>query len=953
MKNSRFLFCICSWYTLPFTAVFGQVYWDFLPDEAAAGPPAIDLKEVFGQTAIGEGDGIRVEGDDFVHATSGEQVRFWGVNINKDSNTPAAAALYAKRGVNGARYHSRKVIADVDSPDLYDIDAETLDDLHKAIASFGEEGIYTFISEVFFPLSFKIQPEWGIDGYESTASSPFFVQFFDEKLKGAFKEWLRRMLVAENPYNGRTIAEDPAVAAIELVNEDNLFFWTFNSGSVPPVQWAKVESAMYDFVVGKYGSYEEALSEWGSLGNLFRNDDPAAGRLRVLSAGGMTLGQVRNLSEPDRRRVADQVEFLATTQRAWFMEMEAVLRENGFEGGVISTNWKTAESGSSLEDRYLRDVEYWTYTGTGILDNHNYFTPLEKNAESGLLVSTGDTAFALPTVKVPRRLSVAVKQAEGYPSMVSEFAWTTPNPYRSEATLMIAAYSALNDMDAVFWFASEGPRWHETPRLTTWPLNIPTKLGLFPAAALLYRKGLVGESPAVVREGKTLDSLFGGEPSLVKAFQGSDIFRDTGDEPAPAPGGEDNGVGSLSILAGRVDLAFDRDEDFVHPDLPDLVNNEEGYVDSLTGQLRTDFLNGLLTVDSPFVQATAGFLDEAGTVSLGDVRLRGKNSFGSLVVVPLDGLPLARSQRLLVQSGTPDRLTGWETRPWTTTVDDQPVEGFEVLNVGNPPWQVEGTDAQVTLELGDREVDRAVALGPTLEVQETLRPLVVAGRVRLTLPEDALYTLVELAPAPETGPTIAVPALPNAILGEPYDTTLAAVGGEGRLRWSAQSLPDGLTLTEEGRLHGTPSATGNGSLSLTVTDGNGDRHSEDLPFHVIDFAGDPPLSGSPWADIPLQNGWKDTPLGWLADDAFPFTFHLQHGWMFVLPVGEDTYQIYNLQNSFGWFYVLESAYPSFLYHYGRQTWLAFLDEVSPDGKRWFFDYSIGGETEGWFSVGGE
>ncbi len=942
------------WLILSFVTaspLFGQVFWDFLPNENTAGQPAVDLKEIFEQTAIGEGDGIRVEGDDFVHATTGEKIRFWGVNVNKGSNTPDAAALYARRGVNGVRYHSRKVIADVDSPDLFDIDAQTLDDLHKAIASFGEEGIYTFISEVYFPLSFKIQPEWGIDGYEDGTSSPFFVQFFDEKLKGAFKEWLRRMLVAENPYNGRTIAEDPAVAAIELVNEDNLFFWTFSSSNVPAVQWAKVESAMYEFVVEKYGSYEEAVSAWGSLGNRFRVDDPDNGRLRVLSAGAMTLDQIRNQPEADQRRIADQVEFLATTQRNWFEEMEAVLRENGFEGGVISTNWKTAESSSSSEDRYLRDVENWTYTGTGILDTHNYFNPVSKDAESGLLVSSGDKAFALPAVNVPRRLSVAVKQVEGYPSIVSEFAWTTPNPYRPEATLMIAAYSALNDVDAVFWFASEGPRWHETQQLTTWPVNIPTKLGLFPAASLIYRKGLVDEGPAVVREGKKLAALFGAEPSLVKAFQGSDITRDP-DGNGETPGAENEAVGSLSLLAGRVDLAFDRNEDFVHPDLPDLINDEEGYVQSVTGQLRTDFVNGVLTVDSPFAQATAGFLDEAGTVALSDVRLRGKNQFGSLVVVSLDGLPIAQSNRLLIQSGTFDRLTGWETRDWTTTIDDVAVQGFEVLSVGTPPWQVEKTDAQVTLQFDDREVERAVALSPTLETQTPLRPLAVGGSIRLTLPEDALYTVVELVPLANTRPTITSSALPNAIIEEPYEFLLEAVGGEGNLRWSAESLPEGLNLTEEGLLQGTPTSTGTGSLALTVTDEDGDVQDLNLPFQVIDFSGGSLPDESPWAEVPLENGWKDTPIGWLADEAFPFTFHLQHGWMFVLPVGEETFQVYNFQDDLGWMFVLESTYPSFLYHYERQSWLAFLDEVSEDGKRWFFDYSIGTQEEGWFSVGG-
>ncbi|MEO6808917.1 MAG: Ig domain-containing protein [Isosphaeraceae bacterium] len=52
------------------------------------------------------------------------------------------------------------------------------------------------------------------------------------------------------------------------------------------------------------------------------------------------------------------------------------------------------------------------------------------------------------------------------------------------------------------------------------------------------------------------------------------------------------------------------------------------------------------------------------------------------------------------------------------------------------------------------------------------------------------------------------PELPEAIAGRPYNVALAAVGGQGSLRWALDGpLPKGLSFDpNSARLHGTPSA---------------------------------------------------------------------------------------------------------------------------------------------------
>jgi len=62
-------------------------------------------------------------------------------------------------------------------------------------------------------------------------------------------------------------------------------------------------------------------------------------------------------------------------------------------------------------------------------------------------------------------------------------------------------------------------------------------------------------------------------------------------------------------------------------------------------------------------------------------------------------------------------------------------------------------------------------------------------------------------------------SLPNATVGAPYTVTLLASGGVAPYSWHAAALPDGLTLTDDGTLTGTPTtAAPTATVDVTVTD---------------------------------------------------------------------------------------------------------------------------------------
>ncbi len=63
-------------------------------------------------------------------------------------------------------------------------------------------------------------------------------------------------------------------------------------------------------------------------------------------------------------------------------------------------------------------------------------------------------------------------------------------------------------------------------------------------------------------------------------------------------------------------------------------------------------------------------------------------------------------------------------------------------------------------------------------------------------------------------------ALPAGEAGAPYDTVLAATGGQPPYSWSVGALPAGLALDSAGELSGTPQQAGSDQLEVTVKDAN-------------------------------------------------------------------------------------------------------------------------------------
>ena len=699
-------------------------WFPFEPDTDPFGPAALDLRSL-NEAAAGDGGAIRVKGDAFVHEKTGEPVRFWAVNTGHDilEQDPASMARYARRlakvGVNMVRLHGPVWRED----DPTRVDVEKLARIHLFVAALKKEGIYTALSS-YFPVWLRPKGVPGLEGFDG-GKQTFAIAFFNERFQELQKGWWKAVLGPVNPHTGLPLAEDPALAVMEIQNEDGIFFWTFAPyQNVPAPQMEILERRFGSWLQTKYSTLEAAFAAWGR--GKVKGDEPASGR-----AGFMPLWE---LSGKRDARARDTAEFLATLQRRYYDGMAAYLKNDlGFKGCVTGSNWQTADA------RTLGPLDKWSNAGCDFLDRHGYFGGPHEGERAGYSISAGDRYADACALKfeggkkgdLQLNLPIMDLRYNGKPSTISEICWTPPNRYRADMPILCAAWGALQGTDAYLFFATSDLGWAQ--RLTKFPVALPTSMGQFPAAALLYRKGLVRTAEPVVRIEAKLADLFALKGIPVSAPQNLDEFRKKDIPPGKVlETTEPNSIDPLAFLAGRVEVHVTEQGGASRVvQLSSLIDREKKVVKSSTGELTWDYGRGLATVDAPAAQGATGFLGKAGPIVLGDVTIETPMEYGSVLLVAMDGQPLRSSRKILLQVMSEDNNNGWSA----------PGDGMRpIVDAGGPPVVVRKFAGRVSLNRPDAGTLRAKALDFNGYEDKSSPPVDAKD---LTLRPATVYTVIE------------------------------------------------------------------------------------------------------------------------------------------------------------------------------------------------------------------
>ena len=695
--------------------------WAFAPAPDAFSPDAVlDLRSL-NEKVAGEKGYVRLseDGNSFVLG-DGTPIRFWGVHATSrlawnDQDAAANARWLAKMGVNLIRTGS----ALKPTPEwagTADLNAQAVREIQRTVAVMKKEGIYTMMS-----------PVWPT-GEEGQL-------WFEPTLQAGYKAWVKQLLTAPSPYTGIALKDDPAMAFVEIANEDNLLFYWVDSIKGEPRKL--LEQKFAQWAAAKHGSVEKALAAWDN--KKVDGDAPAEGRLGLEIMWYATWDGVAK--DPNPKRMRDQLQFLAETERAFGLEMKRFIsQELGCKALMDTSDFRPADQA------LMGDLELWCKSAGDVICSNSYYDTGHFGPNRGWRIDPGDFFQDYSGTTQPLHITAFKKQLVGRPYFLTETLWVPPTAYEPEAPLLLASYMGLSGLDSALFAGPRGVTWDANPYfdfvtingvhpLQKWNCADPGTMANFPAAALIHRLGYVTASQPVVHEERTMDQMLDLKPPMIADAadfdpnQYAQFYRANPEIPG--------GVSPQAFLVGRVEVVVGGDPAKSHA--IDLTPYVKGHtVRSVTGELSMDSDPGLFALDAPKAQGVVGFLKAAGgRFALSAVTIESGNDYAAVVVVPLDGLPLAESRKLLVQVGTICRPTGWKVEPSTYDDKGKTLEGYKIISTGRMPWRV--TNADVTVTVTNPNLSKASRLDAGGYAAGAVPAQAAGGKLTVKLPKDATY----------------------------------------------------------------------------------------------------------------------------------------------------------------------------------------------------------------------
>jgi len=658
---------------------------------------ALDLR-FLNEKFAGEHGFVTVKDGQFFLPNANRSVRFWAVNgPPHDLEGPAlrrCARLLAKRGVNLVRLHTGYFDKDGE------VDAMKVKRTIEMVEAMKAEGIYSHLS-IYFPLWLTPKPDtpWlqGYDGKEK----PFAALLFNPAFQAQYRKWWTALLTTPGTTTGKPLVAEPAVAGLEMQNEDSFFFWTFAENNLPDPQLRLLEKQFGDWLVRKHGSLDTAFETWRGL--TVKRDAPSEGRV-----GFRPLWNMFNQRTP---RDQDTAEFLLEVQTRFYTATYQFLRKLGFKGPITASNWATASP------EVFGPLEKLSYTVGDFIDRHGYFGCNHKGPAAEWSIRDGHTysdrsalRFDAEDLTKPRQFVHPAMDPhyDGKPSMISETTWNRPNRFRSEAPLYLAAFGALQDSDAIVHFALDTERWEVKPAfyMQPWTLMTPAMVGQFPAAALIFRRGYVASGEVLAKINLNKDDLIRLKGTPLPQDASLDELRLKDVPPGGAEVKPGQRLDPLMHYAGRVDVTFTTAPASVTVrDLRPFIDHAKQTVTSTTKELKLDYGKGVLTLNAVRAQGVSGLLKAAGPVETRDLAISSDMELGHIVAVPLDHQPLAISTRILLQVMSEEKASDFRTEAVSATVQ-------RIMSIGTDPWLIKALQGTVHFKRPDAAQLKVTALDP-------------------------------------------------------------------------------------------------------------------------------------------------------------------------------------------------------------------------------------------------
>jgi hypothetical protein len=629
-------------------AAAGPADWfPLVPDEDSFSPESVIDMSRFVPAPAGQFGPLKALGKDLQFQNGKAPVKLWGVTANVEPGRYSREQLtrrarhMRKFGINVVRQHA--VYDDLQTNGR--IDPKKLDEYDWWFAELKKHGIYTDWS-VFY--HFRITPE---DGYDPALYAELEG---DAKLKDTYamitvspKLWeirnktLIALLNHKNPYTGLRYADDPALAVVEMRNEDSVFFWNplgwIAEGKKAPLHSKQLRQRFAAWVKAKYKTDDALKTAWKELRE---GDSTTAEELKLMSPWELEGNGPKGPFTGLEKRAGDYIQFLAEMQRDFLASCEKAIRATGYQAQTVTTGWQV---GGAATD----PANTWTDTVATMIDRHNY----AGGGEGGHGIKEGKVNNESHLPKPGSGIfTIGMKQVETKPFSVTEWTQSAPNQWKVEAAPIMAAYGlGLQGWDASFHFIQTATRLADGwPSMSSYATDTPHYIGQFPALAFALYHGHFKEAPAIAARRLALADLFTGKDALKQDFtKGSYDIKTlvtNGGTPAEA------------FAIGRVTVGFEGGKT-EQIDLAKAWDEKNRIIRAVTGEMVWDYGREVITLQTPKTQAVIGKTG-GQTFRLPGVAVRFQTPFVSTIFTPLDNLPLAESKHILITALAQDKQTG-------------------------------------------------------------------------------------------------------------------------------------------------------------------------------------------------------------------------------------------------------------------------------------------------------
>ena len=607
---------------------------------------------------------IRVEGGRLVKP-SGSRFRIWGVNITagfcfpSHEQSEAMAEDLARLGINCVRFHGLdsnwgRSSIDQNRNDTQHMDEESLELFDYLVWQLKKRGIYTNLNLNVFR-KYKIG-----DGVRDFGPLYFgkSATYFNPRLLELQRDYARKLLTHRNQHTGNEYRYEPAVACIELVNENSVLEGWVNGRLVGrdeehPGTWSPIPV-----------SYAQELNR--QLNGWLQSTYPPSKLAAWREEAGVAVDAPLPCLKPDqfqavsRERFHAEAEFYFVLEKRFFAEMRKLLKD---ELGIKSLVVGTADHNDTIcgYPHIEANIEL------DFIDGHGYW----QHPQIGDVTRITNT----PMVNDPWDSTIiqfARTPVQGLPYTISETNHPFPHEYACEGIPSLTAYAMLNDWDGIYWFCYDRGAMHKAkdyPPRTWFDMSVdPVKVTQIAACAPMWHRQDIATAKKVVLRSYTHDQaieLLRGEKWKMRPFYSPEFAKTT-----------------PLVHSTQFTLDGSPASPFPQETSPNAIESDTGELGWYDARLK----RGIITVDTPCTQALIGFVGGSErTITHFSADLR--NAFCALQLSSLDDQPIARSARMLLTTTALATNAGIQWKE-----DHQTLEAW-----GDGPSVIEPVTGEITL----------------------------------------------------------------------------------------------------------------------------------------------------------------------------------------------------------------------------------------------------------------